>query len=93
MFKVEQKHSGQYRRYGDSFYEYDIETEESKEAVIDYCLTNLAKMNVPSEDVWRKNIRRGGEHQDDYAYYFRGYYKLKKTEYGYYFTYVRPCTE
>lgn len=88
MFKVEQKHSGQYRRYGDSFYEWDIETDESKEAVIDYCLTNLAKINLPSEDVWRKNQRTS-----DMAYYFRGYYKLKKTEYGYYFTYVRPCTE
>lgn len=79
MITAKQTHCGQYKRYGDFFRVWDIEADEPKEAVLDYCFKELYKRNpiLPTEGEWMEAIRIGGEHSGDAGYYFRGYYTLK----------------
>lgn len=93
MIKSMQTHVGQYRRYGDFFREWDIETDEPKEAVLEYCFSELYTRRVPEEAEWKANIVYGGPKSDDAGYYFGGYYSLKKTETGYYFTICEPYAD
>lgn len=99
MFKAEQTHSGQYRPYGDSFYEWDIQTDETKEEVLKKCFDLLRShgygmsLSLPEKSEWKKNVRHGGPLQYDYGYYFAGYYELKKIENGYHFTVCEPFAD
>lgn len=93
MIKSTHTHAGQYRRYGDFFREWEIETDEPEEAVLEYCFTELYKRRVPEEAEWKANIRCGGPKSGDAGYYFAGYYNLKKTETGYHFTICEPYAD
>lgn len=91
MFKAEQTHSGQYRRYGDSFYEWDIETDLPESEALERCFTELnGGTKLPEKTEWHKNTGYGGSRQYDMGYYFAGYYTLIKTETGCHFTICRP---
>lgn len=90
MIKAKQIHCGQYKRYGDTFRVWDIETDETEEDVRKYCFTELYKRELPTEAVWRAEVRMGGAHFNDPGYYFRGYHKLIKTQTGYTFTVCEP---
>ena len=91
-YKATSVHCGQYKRYGDFFRVWEIETEnEDEEAVLNFCFENLYKGKVPSESEWRVAIKYGtGEKSGDAAYYFAGYYKLERIEKGYKFTICEP---
>lgn len=95
MFEYKKTHSGQYRRYGDSFYKWDIETDLPKEEVLKKCFEELADKwdhDLPEQNEWKLNVRSGGSHEYDYGYYFAGYYSLHKTNGGYEFTICKPYT-
>lgn len=94
MIKAKQTHCGQYKRYGDFFRVWEIETDEADEAVREYCFNELYKRELPTEAEWRAAIRYpNGEHCNDPGYYFRGYHKLMKTETGYTFTVCEPFAD
>lgn len=90
MIETKLIQNGQYRRYGEYYRVWDIQTDEDAEAVKEYCFTNLYKRRVPHEIEWKKNVRFGGEKYGDCGYYFAGYYNLDKTENGYKFTICEP---
>ena len=91
MITAKQTHCGQYKRYGDFFRVWDIQTDESEEAVKEYCFTELAKRkDLPTKGEWSHAIRIGGERWNDPGYYFRGYYTLSKTDTGYTFKVCEP---
>lgn len=90
MDKLEDKivhvHSGQYRRYGDYYRVWDI---NDPDASPDEILAHFFKdgQPLPNAAEFSAKTWKGGS---DPAYYFRGYYKLVKTEYGYRFTICEP---
>lgn len=99
MFEAKKTHSGQYKRYGDSFYEWSIKTDLPKEKVLEKCFKELAKAEYPVYEEWSKNVRpvyegwSEEERKFDMGYYFHGYYTLNKTENGYSFTVCHPYTD
>jgi len=94
MFNAIKTHSGQYRRYGDTYYEWDIETDLPEKEVLDKCLRELLKEeDLPEGREYSKNTAYGGPKAGDYAYIFRGYYTLSKTPEGYHFTKCRPYAD
>lgn len=74
------QHCGQKNPYGDSHYECEIHTNQelSDEDILD--LTD-EKGRLPYKE-WKKC--------DDINDYFKGYYTIKKTDYGYYYHGVYP---
>ena len=80
MIKAEQIHCGQFKRYGDFFRIWEIETDEPKEAVKEYCFKELynKSYDVPLSSEWHANININGAKSGDASYYFRGYYTLTK---------------
>lgn len=93
MIKATQTHCGQYKRYGDFFRVWEIETDESEEAVLEYCFTELYKREVPTSAEWHHAIRYGGERWNDPAYYFAGYYSIEKTDTGFTFKVCEPYAD
>lgn len=92
-FKAIPIHSGQYRLYGDSYYEWDIETDLPEEKILDKCLTACGGEGLPSKEEYRENTKYGGERWGDDIYRFRGYYEFKETEDGYRFTICKPFAD
>ena len=90
MFEAKQIHSGQYKRYGDSYDVWEIKTEQSKEETLDWCFENLHKKRVPEKAEFYQNTRCGGAKSGDMDYYFAGYYTIEAIEGGFKFTYVYP---
>ncbi len=85
MLTSKQEHSGQYRRYGDSFYVWSITATEgeTREQVLEYCRAEFNKalgnlQDVPENGEWEPSIVYGGPRSNDPSYYFRGYYTLEK---------------
>jgi len=96
MFEATKTHSGQYKRYGDSYYEWDIITDLPEERVLEkmfYDVCKIEKDPPPHYDEWSKNIKVGQSREFDYGYYFSGYYKIDKTDFGYHFTICHPYTD
>lgn len=98
MIKAKQTECGQRKRYGDFFRVWEIETDEPKEAVLEYCFKELYKRKgidmLPTKGEWMKEIRVGtGSHSGDASYYFRGYYQLDQTETGFKFTVGEPYAD
>lgn len=98
MFKAKRIHSGMYRRYGDSFYEWEVISDLHKEEVLQKCFLDLAKAEYPTREEWINNINN--EKKDDMSYYFHGYYTFTKSFFdldnnanGYYFTVCHPYTD
>jgi len=65
-------HTGQYRRYGDSFtvWEINVTEGENLEVVRQYCFDNLISQNIPSYKEWNS--------PGCSCSYFDGYYTLDK---------------
>lgn len=76
MFEARRIDFGQKERYGDFYRTWNIITDLPREAVVRRCLEELAKRDIPERTEWINNIRKGGEGDDDYDYYFRGSYTL-----------------
>ena len=74
-------HCGQKHAYGDSHYECEIHTQEELEEKDILLLVNNGR-RLPKEE-WQK--RHG-----DINEYFRGYYTITKTNYGYFYHGVYP---
>ena len=92
-FTATMTHSGQYRPYGDTFNEWDVTTNASKEEAIAWCLDNLAKKETPSKEEWLSDYRSNTDRDHDYyARYFAGYYTISTIPGGYHFTRVIPYT-
>lgn len=92
--KVEQIQSAQDKPYGDFFRKWKITTEEQDiEKIRKYCLENLAKKELPEYQEFLKNIRYGGAESGNADYYFRGYYTLGRTDYGYLFILGEPYAD
>ncbi len=93
--KSTQTHCGQYKRYGDFFRVYEIETDlTDEEIVIKWCFENVYKRVVPKEDEYMRAIRYGtGEKSGDADYYFAGYYSIKKVNGGFRFQICEPYTD
>ena len=92
-FTAKHTHSGQYKRYGDSYFEWDVTTDADEASAAEWCLHNLAKPDLPRYDVFRKATMSGGEKSGDYSYYFRGYYTIRPITGGYHFTICKPYTD
>lgn len=98
MISAKQIQCGQYKKYDDFYRIWDIETDESREAVLKYCFSELYKRSyeIPQKDEWRANIRIGGAKDHDMSYYFHGYYDLVEYPVGsgnYKFEIVEPYAD
>lgn len=95
VIKTEQTHSGQYKRYGDSFYEWNITVKAgaTKEEVLAYCQEHFGKRR--SKEEWSE--LSVGQYNPEV--YFGGYYELSgptKFEDGidmYHYTLCSPYTD
>ena len=74
-------HYGQKHAYGDSHYECEIHTQEELEEKDILLLVNNGR-RLPYKE-WKKRHR-------DINEYFRGYYTITKTNYGYFYHGVYP---
>ena len=92
--KAKQIHCGQYKRYGDFYLVWEIETDgESEEEVLSFARENLCKKELPKMVEFKLNTRYGGAKFGDMDYYFRGYYILEKIPGGYRFSVVEPYAD
>lgn len=83
MIQATKIHQGQYKRYGDSFDVWMIDTgseELTEEQVVAWGFENLNnKRTLPIEAEWRRNVRYDGPRGNDPGYYFDGYYKIRSS--------------
>lgn len=93
MFEAKHIHSGQYKPYGDSFYVWDIMTDQSEEDTVEWCFRNFYTNRVPPYKEWKSNTSCGGKYRNDLGYYFSGYYTIEKIDGGYRFTKCEPYTD
>ena len=94
MINAKQIHCGQYKRYGDFFRVWDIETDEPIEAVLEFCFTQLYHRRVPEAAEFKAAIKYpDGEHYGDFGYYFSGYHTIHEIENGYKFTICEPYAD
>lgn len=89
-FTATQTHAGQYRRYGDIYNEWVVLTDAGEAEAVEWCLAHLCGKSIPNEHDFRKGAEPGGDKWGDPAYYFAGYYSLRKIQGGYHFTRVLP---
>ena len=80
-FDVKQTHSGQKRRYGDSFYEFTVKSNKPESEVQKYCNDTVRKCSLKTCD-YLANERIKGRPFDDH---FRPSYEFKKVVDGEYF--------
>lgn len=93
MIESKQIHCGQYKRYGDFFRIWTVQTDLSKNEAIEWCLQNLYKRTIPPSEEWHLNIRYGGTRYDDAGYYFAGYYSMEEIDGGFKFTVCEPFAD
>lgn len=93
MIEAKQTHCGQYKRYGDFFRVWKIQTDMSKDEVIKWCFENLYKRIVPPSGEWHANIRFGGPKRNDANYYFAGYYSIEEIDGGFEFKICEPYAD
>lgn len=84
-------HTGQYKPYGDSFYEFDIKTPETDiEKVKQYCVdTYNYGVNLPTEEEFKANKNKSF----DVFFYFNGYHTLTPITGGFKFIMCKPYTD
>ena len=80
-YDVECTHSGQKRRYGDTFRELTIKDNKPESEVKAYCTEHVRKCDLTNED-YLKMIRGKVE---DFGDYFKSSYKFRKVSEGTYF--------
>lgn len=89
-FTANQTHAGQYKRYGDTFNEWDVLTDAGEAEAVEWFFSNITGKSIPEEKEFNKNTHSGGEKSGDYAYYFAGYYYVRPIPGGWHFTRVYP---
>jgi len=89
--EVNKIHCGQYRPYGDSFYVWEVKTDETdREKILQECKENLAKRDLPIKADWKQSIMYGHDKSGDLNYYFAGYCDLDGSNGRYNFTVCHP---
>ena len=83
MIQAKQVHNGQYKRYGDTFYVYEVTSDEpiTEQEVIEWSKENISEWrpaDLPGHAEWARNVSYGSPKWDDPGYYFDGYYTIKK---------------
>ena len=89
---IKKTHSGQYKKYGDSFDVWEVTTENrDMEEVAKLCFEATKKCPVPPYGEYSKRSRYGtGDMAGNADYHFAGYYTLAPTNTGYTFTICSP---
>jgi len=88
-YDVEQTHSGQKRRYGDTFREFTIKTDKPESEVKEYCTEHVHKCDLTNEE-YLKDERAGVK---DFSDHFRSSYKFRKMRNGeYWYQITEPST-
>jgi hypothetical protein len=88
-YHVECTHSGQKRRYGDTFREFTIKTDKTEDEVKKYCTDYVYECSLTYED-YIADERAGVK---DFGDHFRSNYKFRKIRDGEYFYQVtQPST-
>jgi len=80
-FDVKSTHAGQKRRYGDSFYEFLVNSDKPESEVKKYCTENVRECSLTTSDYLaneRVRVKDFGDH-------FRPNYEFKKIKDGEYF--------
>lgn len=94
MIEARRIHCGQYKRYGDFFRVWEVETDLPEEEAVNWCFENLYHgWALPREAKWRNDVRFDGEHGRDPGYYFRGYYNVREIDGGFKFTICEPFAD
>ena len=92
-FNTKQTQCGQYKRYGDFYRVWEIQTEASKEETFEYCFSELHKRRVPQRAEYMNNIKYGAKEWSNADYYFAGWYSLSEIDGGYKFTVCEPYAD
>lgn len=88
-YQVECIHSGQKRRYGDTFREFKIKTDRSREDVEKYCTEHVYKCSLHYDD-WLAKERSDDSSMESH---FRSSYKFRRTSEGeYFYQVIQPST-
>lgn len=89
MFKATQTHVGQYRRYGDFFREWDIETDLTEEQMLNEFFNTVYRHKVPEIKEYKERIN--SDKRNDFTYYFNGFYEARQKNDGtYHITICEP---
>lgn len=80
-YSVECTHTGQKRRYGDTFREFTVKTDKPESEVKAYCTEHVHKCSLTSEE-YLADERAGVK---DFGDHFRSNYKFRKVKDGEYF--------
>jgi hypothetical protein len=88
-YEVKQTHSGQRRRYGDSFYDFTIKSDKPESEVKEYCTKEVKECNLTSSEYIfdeRNGVKEFGDH-------FRYHYKFRKVSQNeYFYQVISPST-
>jgi hypothetical protein len=88
-YNVECTHSGQKRRYGDTFREFTVKTDKPESEAKEYCKEYVYKCSLTTEE-YLADERAGVK---DFGDHFRPNYKFRKVKDGEYFYQVtQPST-
>lgn len=88
-YEVERTHTGQRRRYGDSYEEFTIKTDNSESDTKKYCTEHVYPCRLTTEEY----VADGRAGVKDFRDHFRSNYMFKKVKDGEYFYQVtRPST-
>ncbi len=88
-YDVELTHTGQKRRYGDSFKEFTVKSDKPESEVEGYCIKRISACSLTYAE-WNKGERDGSSSFGDH---FRTHYKFRKTKDGeYFYQVIQPST-
>jgi len=88
-YDVECTHTGQKRRYGDTFREFTVKTDKPQDEVEKYCAEKVRPCKLTTEEYLRDE-RAGVK---DFGDHFRSNYSIRKIKEGeYFYQVVEPST-
>ncbi len=88
-YEVECLHSGQKRRYGDTYREFSVKTDKPEDEVKKYCTEHVYACQLTTEQ-YLIELRAG---LDDFGDHFRSNYEfMKKSEGEYFYRVTQPST-
>lgn len=82
--KIKQTQDGQERRYGDSHYRFEIQSDLNEEIIKRFC-TEILRPCHTIEDKWRENCKKAGS---DMGLYFGGFYTFRNKGNGLFEYYI-----
>ncbi len=88
-FKVTMTHSGQKRRYGDTYREFAVESDKPEVEVKQYCIEQVRPCSLTNE----KYLAEERAGVKDFGDHFRSSYKFRKVSEGkYFYQVIEPST-